>query len=635
MLTTTRPAPAEAHGKARRATDEAAAPDLYRHATLACAEVAAAALAEEHDLDSVLHLIAEQACAVVGVTRCSLYLHDERTERFRGQVGHPLHEIDKAVKALTVGGEGDAFTREIVETRAPVITTNAMDDPRTVRSTMRTWDVQSMLGIPLIFRDDVIGIMFLDREGDRRAFSPVSVEIGSMFASLAAVAIMQARANEAARTSLQTATAQGNVLRRAVAIDDRLAALALAAAGLAETAEAVSEISGRAVAIYDAAHERRELALPPQSEADLVHSLLPRAFHPQAEIRAALEEAAAAGATVIGPFPDSGLLHRLLVAPVVVGDVLWGHLACAELDRRFGALDKHVLRRAATNVALELAAERRASASEWDGRASLASALLRDDREAEAQRKRAEFLGIDLRASYLVCLVAPESAEDPDSAPTARELADALTHAGEPGPVLTTNAPEGVAAILQLPEADSPEQAVAEIRARIVAALGRLSAGRTALVAISTAGADASACPRGYEEARQVLKCMRAFASPGAPRVLTADDLGAGRVFIASVDPAEATSFTEQTLGGLLHDSPTARDLLGTLQTFFEASRSIRKAADSLGIHENTVRYRLTRITTETGLDVANSSHDQLTAQMALMVLQLQGRCPWNRPAST
>jgi DNA-binding PucR family transcriptional regulator len=44
-----------------------------------------------------------------------------------------------------------------------------------------------------------------------------------------------------------------------------------------------------------------------------------------------------------------------------------------------------------------------------------------------------------------------------------------------------------------------------------------------------------------------------------------------------------------------------------------------------LGVHENTVRYRLARVHALTGLDVAGDASDQLSVQMALLVLRLQG----------
>jgi len=45
-------------------------------------------------------------------------------------------------------------------------------------------------------------------------------------------------------------------------------------------------------------------------------------------------------------------------------------------------------------------------------------------------------------------------------------------------------------------------------------------------------------------------------------------------------------------------------------------------------VHENTIRYRLARIEHVTGLGVSACSDDQLSAQLALLVLRLQGVLP-------
>ena len=45
-------------------------------------------------------------------------------------------------------------------------------------------------------------------------------------------------------------------------------------------------------------------------------------------------------------------------------------------------------------------------------------------------------------------------------------------------------------------------------------------------------------------------------------------------------------------------------------------------------MHENTIRYRLGRVLELTGLDVATDSAAQLTVQVALLILKIQGRLP-------
>jgi sugar diacid utilization regulator len=316
-------------------------------------------------------------------------------------------------------------------------------------------------------------------------------------------------------------------------------------------------------------------------------------------------------------------------------DTLWGYVVLAEVGARFGAVDKHIVRRAATTVALELTAERRASASEWDGRASLASDLLRGDRNDVSLEKRAQFFGVDLAARRVVCLLADDSGDAPGSLPSASAVADAFRADGDCEPVLATGVAEGVVAILRLPDDGSARAGVEAARRRGERAVRALGISDTCLVAMSAACLDAAACSRAYRDARQVLGCMRLFASQEPTRIMTADDLGAGRVFLASVDRAEAEHFAVQTLQSMLDECEAPSVLLDTLQVFFENSRSVRGSAAALDVHENTIRYRLARVEAATGLDVAGDSSDQLTAQLALLVLQLQGKRPWHASCVT
>jgi sugar diacid utilization regulator len=147
----------------------------------------------------------------------------------------------------------------------------------------------------------------------------------------------------------------------------------------------------------------------------------------------------------------------------------------------------------------------------------------------------------------------------------------------------------------------------------------------TLMAAISSRCTDARAFVRAYEEARQVMSCVRSLADDDRPVVLTADDLGSGRLLLASSSRAEAERFAHDALGPLLTaGDDTMAELLRTLQVFFAGARSVRRAAERLGVHENTIRYRLARIHHLTGLAVGSDSDDDLTAHLALLIVRVQ-----------
>ena len=72
----------------------------------------------------------------------------------------------------------------------------------------------------------------------------------------------------------------------------------------------------------------------------------------------------------------------------------------------------------------------------------------------------------------------------------------------------------------------------------------------------------------------------------------------------------------------------TIEELLSTVRVFFDRGRSVRNSAKFLCVHENTIRYRLGRVLDLTGLDLAADADAQLTAQVALLILRIQGRLP-------
>jgi sugar diacid utilization regulator len=577
------------------------------------------------DLDELLHVIARKVCELLGVARASVYLRDERGD-FRGQVGHGEANIDTRVKRLVAGVAGDRFTRAILASKQPVVISNVPNDPRPLRATMREWGVMSMLGIPMVLHDEVIGILFLDDGENAHVFSASAREIGCAFAELAAVAVAQAQGAARLRGSVETVIRQSHSLRRAAALDDRLNELSAEGASVRRVVEVVAELTGRPACFHDARGNR--LALAAAGTGEMTPRLLDAAHRDHPAIEDALAKAEGPGAVLVDPVLDAGLVHRHLLASVRTANGLHGHLVIMETGTRLSSLDARLAQRAAQILAIEFATEQRAAAAECDMRASLASDLIRGDRDADALRRRGDFLGVDLERPHVLCLIGGAGSGDRVSG-ASEGLADALRGLNGGQPVLTTDVATGAAAIVALDPSLAVHAGVAQAKSTIHEALAGIRAESGLLVALSSTVCGPGGYARAAAEAGQVLQCVERLAGEDGPWVLSAEDLGAGRLMLASASAEELERFVGDALGALLDDDESIAALLTTLQVFFECSRSIRGSSVVLDVHENTVRYRLTRIHELTGLDVAANSDDQLTAQIALRVLQLQGRRPW------
>jgi sugar diacid utilization regulator len=583
----------------------------------------ASALREAIPRDELFRLATRKMCELVGVTRGGAFLRDESTNLYRGFVGHDgvagWHR-DAHVKRLVSGMEADAFTREIVETKRPVVVNDAMRDPRVIRSVMRTWNVRSMIGVPIVLRSEVIGLFYLDSEDKSKRFDELDKELTSALATLAAVAISQAALLDELVVSRDTTARQNRALRRAAAIDDRLTSLVIRGATLGEIATTVTELTGKPCAILNAGNE---LLCAAASEGDMGGAL-------DAD-QARLEEVRRVASSVgndrpqkLGPINRAGINSRLLVAPVTVRDQRWATLVIAESGGQLTDFDLLISRRIASIIALEMSAEKRASATQWNAREALASELIRGSGDIDEVIRRAKHLGVPIEAPHVVALISFREGEE-WSVPHSRGIAQAISDRLPGQSVLVTWMPDGAVAIVELPAAGTALTGIGQVKNVLLDGSAEAPGELSLIAGLSTVCTHASAYPRGYEEAQQVVACLDNHSPPARGKVLAADDLGAGRLLLSGTSSSEAKRFVEETFGPLLDGSVGSGDLILTLVTFFDTGRNVRATAGELGMHENTIRYRMRRIEELTGLDVAADASAQLRVQVALVALDLNG----------
>jgi purine catabolism regulator len=132
-----------------------------------------------------------------------------------------------------------------------------------------------------------------------------------------------------------------------------------------------------------------------------------------------------------------------------------------------------------------------------------------------------------------------------------------------------------------------------------------------------------------YQEARQALNLGRRLHGPG--KITRFEDLGVYRLIFAAEGLKELDEFHEENLGALLaYDRDHSGDLLRTLEAFFAATCSPKEAASILGVHRNTILYRLERIREITGFDLDAADvrlrlHLALSAHVALYTNEESG----------
>ncbi len=136
----------------------------------------------------VLERIMDRLATVVPYERCSIMLQEERALHIVAQRGFP--EDDRA-KQVRIAIRDDDIYLKIVGTREPVVIDDVTEVPG--------WRImpwlplnKSWMGVPLVVRDQVIGMFSVTRRNDAD-FSPDEPSLAVAFAGQAAVALQNAR----------------------------------------------------------------------------------------------------------------------------------------------------------------------------------------------------------------------------------------------------------------------------------------------------------------------------------------------------------------------------------------------------------------------------------------------------------
>lgn len=152
-------------------------------------------------LDEVMKLAATSIGKAVGLPDCGMYLMDETGTKLLPQnADSPLTRIlgeTYTRTALEIGPSG--FLREIVDTRKPVISPRADTDPRTNKKVIDAFGIKSLLGVPFVSRERVLGVAMVSSYKGYYDFQTDQVEVAAGIANSVALAIENARLYERTR----------------------------------------------------------------------------------------------------------------------------------------------------------------------------------------------------------------------------------------------------------------------------------------------------------------------------------------------------------------------------------------------------------------------------------------------------
>jgi transcriptional regulator with GAF, ATPase, and Fis domain len=168
-------------------TDELLA--LHRE-TLKLHEIAAA-MGSEPDLQKLLEGIMDAVLQLVDAERGFLILKGSGDDEKSVIVARNLDREEILSPERKLSG---SVSREVLETGQPVLSSNALSDTRFLTSkSIRDLRLRSLACLPLRFRREILGVIYLDNRHRRDAFRPEDMKILQAFADQAAVAVINAR----------------------------------------------------------------------------------------------------------------------------------------------------------------------------------------------------------------------------------------------------------------------------------------------------------------------------------------------------------------------------------------------------------------------------------------------------------
>jgi sugar diacid utilization regulator/exonuclease VII small subunit len=540
-------------------------------------------LSSRLDLQELLRTIVSRARNLVGSDIAWLSTYDADLGEFHVLV------VDGALSqrpAGMVARRDRGVAGLVMTTRLPFTTPDYLHDNRFAHDaelddTFRQEGIAALIGVPLIWDGEVIGLLFV---ADRypRTHTAQSTSFLCTLATHAAVALRNARDFERANTARAKADQARAELEKHVqsiqaATDahEKVTSLLARGASLATLCEEVAQLLGGSVLVLDETNVIVSRGVATGYDGTAALACVPSGEHASALARAA-RASRATGRSVVAYEADDETCRALSITG---GD---DTLGTALLFHR-GTLEEVAVRtfeRSCSVIAVVLLSQHRAEAT----RNRSASVLLRslvsprqDDPAVLADRAGQH--GLDLTKPLSLVVVEMDS---PRADYAARRFGQAL-----PCHALADDI-DGALVIL------CGASGAYEVRQAVSSWLGEELKGVHRGV-LSRPVARPAEIPALYATLRRSLVVLGRLGMQG--RLVGQDELAIYSTLFETHDQASLHNFLEATIGPLLaHDQKRGSALAATLLAYFDCNQNARTTAQRMGIHVNTVRQRLATV---------------------------------------
>ncbi|RYF61809.1 MAG: GAF domain-containing protein [Comamonadaceae bacterium] len=536
------------------------------------------------DLKELLRAVVTRARNILGSHVSWLTAYDGRLDLFEVLAVDGTHKLGPG---QTVPGRDTGIVGLVKATRRPFTTQDYLHDTRfthhaSVDTTFRDEGVNAIVGVPLLWEDEVIGLLFV---GDRhhRTHSAHDITILSTLSTHAAVAIKNARAFEEASAALQSAQAAHIALEQharrmqaAAEAHERMTSLLAKGATLSTICQTIAEMFEADVLVLDEAAQPIGRGAAAHGAGADAQACAPHGVH-SAELAHAMRQSRKIGRSVVA-YESDGETCRLNA--VIGGDVVLGSF----LLFRTGALDEieaRTFERCTSVIGVLLLSRERMEVSKSREQAALLRSLLSPrPKEAPLLSQQAERFGLPLGQPLSLLVL---EAEDPEAAYATRRL-----RAANLLPSVVFDDVDGAIVML------GATRQIEEVRAVVEEFMAKQLGGHWRGVLSRPAGTLVE-LPALHAMLRRALPVLRRIGVSN--QIVGQNEMALYATLFETHDQSSLVAFLNSTIGPLAtYDMKRGTQLRNTLLAYFDTNQSATLAAKRLAIHVNTARQRLATI---------------------------------------
>jgi GAF domain-containing protein len=525
--------------------------------------------------------------------------------------------IEGGLTQMSVGMciRSDRGTASVVmATRMPFTTADYLHDTRfthepTFDDIFRAEGICALVGVPLIWNDEVIGLLFAANRY-HRLHTAQSIAILRTLATHGAVALKNARDFERVNAALGKADEvraelenHNRSVQAAADAHAQITSLLARGASLSTLCQTVARVLGGSLLVLDEALQVISRGSAEGYLGAAADRYEPHGHH-SAALSNALRQARQTGRSVQA-YEADGEYCRIM--PVIGGDDVLGTLALFHRGPLEEVAERTFERSSSVVGIVLLSQERQESNKSRDMSALLRAMVSPRQYELATLSNRAERFGLDL--SQPLTLVLAEL-DGPGAAYAARRL----LQIGAMERCLIDEI-DGSLVILC-----AATRAI-DVR-NTLAGWARREAGAAHRGVMSRPTASVSELPALYVTLKRAVGVLGRLGVQG--QLVGQNELALYSTLFETHDPGSLAQFLDASIGPLLeHDSKRSTELAATLLCYFECNQNAKTAAQRLGIHVNTVRYRLT--TAEDLLGHWGQAARALEIHIALRLWSLRG----------